>query len=487
MTSISDRDDLERRLTAMLSERAAAIEVQSDPNGILVHPGTAGERHPGRGWAAVAAATIAVLALGLLALARSQEPDSVRIAAVPPTPPPSTEPATTSAIVPADAPPATPPADTTAPDLTSAPVTNGWVAFDADLPTGGGIYLVRPGEDARRVEVAGSDSADEACPAWSPDGTRLLYGRVTGSAGTSVDDAELVIVPVGMDGAIGDPTVIALDGFDVPDGFEVHPCGIWAPDGRWVALAAADEVWVVDTQTGAIRREPAARPIDLEWRPGTDQLVIAGDMTNRAAWVSSPVLIYSVSTGELRQLGSVEATHVTWSPDGSTLAYTDTDVDPGELWLVDADGANERLLVADIGRAIHGIGPVWSPTGERIAYQRLVCDFAGSCGERHEVVLVSVADGTETVIAPPQTGDQNLSVSWYPLIVTWSPDGTTLLYTAWNQTTDALPEGVIAVPADTPSDATVLDDSTHPKVNYLVPNYKDRQWVWSQMWGRQPT
>ena len=189
---------------------------------------------------------------------------------------------------------------------------------------GGDIYLVRPGEDARRLEVAGSDTADEACPAWSPDGTRLLFGRVTGSSDTASSDAELVIVPVGQDGAAGAPTVIALDGFDVLAGFDPHPCAIWAPDGRWVAFAGTGEVWVVDTQTGAIRRLPDLRPSDLEWRPGTDELAIAGDMgTNRAApTLSTPVTVYSVSTGELRQLGSVEAAHLTWSPDGSTLAYT---------------------------------------------------------------------------------------------------------------------------------------------------------------------
>ena len=110
---------------------------------------------------------------------------------------------------------------------------------------------------------------------------------------------------------------------------------------------------MVDTQTGAIRHLPDLRPSDLEWRPGTDELTIAGDMgTNRGApTLSTPVTVYSVSTGELRQLGSVEAAHITWSPDGTSLAYTGGERDPDtrELWLVDGDGTNERLLVADIG------------------------------------------------------------------------------------------------------------------------------------------
>lgn len=217
----------------------------------------------------------------------------------------------------------TSPVEQPKPTRIPGPGVNGWVAVDA-YQGGGDIYLVRPGEEARRLEVAGSGASDDACPAWSPDGTRLLFGRVTGSSETTSGDAELVIVPVGRNGAAGTPTVVGLDGFEVLDGFDAHPCGTWAPDGRWVAFAGTGEVWLVDTQTGAIRHLPDFRPSDLEWRPGTDELTIAGDMgTDRGApTLSTPVTVYSVSTGQLREFGSVKAAHITWSPDGTTMAYT---------------------------------------------------------------------------------------------------------------------------------------------------------------------
>src|SRR5262249_15898992 len=153
--------------------------------------------------------------------------------------------------------------------------------------------------------------------------------------------------------------------------------------GQWIALRGGpDEVLVVDAQTGRILRVRGLQSGDLEWRPGTDQLAIADLM--------GAVAIYSTATGKVSRLPDVSAGAITWSPDGTTLAYTDGTGRKG-LWLVDADGTNKRLLVSDIGTAVHGIGPVWSPRGDRIAYQRRCCDSP----EAHEVVLVNVADGTE--------------------------------------------------------------------------------------------
>jgi Tol biopolymer transport system component len=133
------------------------------------------------------------------------------------------------------------------------------------------------------------------------------------------------------------------------------------------------------------------------------------------------------------------------------------------------------LLVANTGENNHGIGPVWSPTGERIVYQRLCCGRV----ETHEIVLVDLVAWKETVIEQLVTDGPNGPVGWWPRNVTWSPDGTTLFGSAW-------PDGggfsqLLVFPADTPSGVTVLTDANMP-----VGFDGDHPWALLQVWGRQP-
>jgi dipeptidyl aminopeptidase/acylaminoacyl peptidase len=341
---------------------------------------------------------------------------------------------------------------------------NGWFAASvlegSESGTGDDdVYLLREDEPPRRVVVPGSDTAHETCPAFAPDGVRLMFGRATGNEDDGFRDAELVVVTVADDGSVAPQTTIRLEG--MPGA----PCAIWAPDGRWVAFGGAsadnedgtDGVWVVDTVTGEIRRLPGYHPSDLEWRPGTDELAITGDRRVNEG-EGAPIDIYTVSTGDIRTVGDVQAFLLTWSPDGTTIAFTHGENEPDTgIWLVDADGTNQRQLTTITGAVNHGIGVVWSPRGDRIAYQRICC--RGS--EEHEVVLVTATDddpanpiGTETVIPPPQTGSEDLPDVWFPFSVIWTRDGTHLLYTAW--TFGPSGTGEIAVPIDPDEPPIVL-------------------------------
>lgn len=444
-------DQLARDAAAEVRDQVATIE--RPKAGVIV-------RRSRRGRVATGAAAVAILALvaGAVALLRIEGEEAVPITTYP------------------------------------VPAPNGWVALtERDRGDDTDVYLVREGETPRRLAGSDTDTSAQVCPAFSPDGGRLVFGQVTGSASSGYeDDAELVIIEVGADGSTSGTTAIPVEDLSAP------PCPLWSPDGRWLAFGAGSEqgvdrplsdrsrseVWLVDTVTEELRRLAGETVSDLEWLPGTDELAIA----------DNGIHVYSVTTGEDRSLGIDGAAAISWSPDGTTVAFTRTSrVGSGEaehdatsLWLADADGTNERQLNAAYG-AVHGVGPVWSPDGRHIAYQRV-----RGCCESHEVVVVSADDNpTEVVIEPPTTRGSDGPVRWYPWSVTWSPDGSMLLYIAWNDacydqsSTDCRGRrevnGLLAVPVDTTQAPFVLAEAS-----WLIGAYDGQPWLPMQTWGRQP-
>lgn len=381
---------------------------------------------------------------------------------------------------------------------------NGWVAFTALDDAGDrDVYLVREGESPRRVAGSDADASAQVCPAFAPDGGRLVFGQATGSSDSGYEnDAELVVIEVHADGSTAGTTTIPVEGLRAP------PCPMWSPNGRWVAFGTEREVWLVDTITEELRRLGGYSATDLEWLPGTDELAIA----------DNGIRIYSVTTGEVRSLDLEGAAQLAWSPDGTTVAFARLDEDSsgearyeGALWLADLDGTNQRQVAAY--SVTHGVGPVWSRDGRYIAYQRVI----EGRGEVHEVVLVP-ADGndpgtqgrSEVVISPPTTPGSDRPMEWYPWSVTWSPDASTLLYLAWNDACASIvpdpadgggtiadadlddhvsaecrgrPQGggVLAVPVDTTKAPFVLADAS-----WLIGVRDGQPWLPMQTWGRQP-
>ncbi|MHA6508523.1 TolB family protein [Tessaracoccus sp. Y1736] len=346
-----------------------------------------------------------------------------------------------------------------------APTTtlwSGWVAFAAG-ERGADIYLVKQGSPARRILGSEADDADQICPAFSPDGRRLVSGQVTGEDDAGGVVASLNITDLTADGEPTRTTSLTLDGVVHP------PCAVWSSDGRWLAFGAdlgdsefgVTQVWVVDTKTNDITRLPGLRATDLEWAPRSSELFIA----------SGRISIYSAETGTTRSVdGTSRATALAISPDGRSLVvqYGPGRDAPGsdDLVLMGTDGSNQRTLVAGY-QVGNGIGPVWSPDGDHVAFQRscdTYVDEAGQeriCLDEHEAVVVTVGGddprtpfGTQTVIPAPQTTHGGKVQVWAPYSVSWSPDGKALLYIAWSYPG----YGILAVPVDSSSPPVVLDD-----------------------------
>ncbi|WP_243074141.1 hypothetical protein [Microbacterium sp. SS28] len=343
-----------------------------------------------------------------------------------------------------------------------------WIAYSSGFFEGD-IYFVRPGLPPQRVLGAASDDLDQVCPAFSPDGTRLASGQARGESQAGWQDAGLVITDLTADGKASTSVVIPLDGLPQP------PCPIWSPDGTWVAFGSgrgmtqegtnvAAEVWLVEPETGDIRRLTGVAATDIEWARTGSELYIAED---------DGVLVYSTSDDETRRVpDTAGAVALAASPDGSTLAVElRGDRGPLELWLMSVDGSERRLLTEGYSRA-RGIGPLWSPDGARIVFQRdrgtpsERTDGIPMLGENEEVVIVSVGDddplgpvGTVTALPPTRTGESFEPRLWLPVTVSWAPDSETLLFLGWEQSPSGEPGdgwGLLTVPVVGGEPPTIL-------------------------------
>jgi Tol biopolymer transport system component len=375
------------------------------------------------------------------------------------------------------------------------PASNGWIAFGVgnDTPSAflgdHDIFLVGEKRGARRVVGTDSDTLDQVCPAFSADATRLAFGEGQGTSGTGYRDAALVIADIDANGIVSGAWTIPVGVPFAP------PCPIWSPDGRRIAFvvpnvlnsgdqqpAGAGDVWVVTLGGGQVKVLPGVWASDLDWAPDGSRLAIAGGHPPASVpHTGGPLLLYSVASEEVSPLlGASGVISLAWSPDGSRIAYQRirTPATPAyggivagseeqEIWTIDADGRGGTLQTEpfDVNQ---GMGPVWSPAGDRIVYQR-VCSAhppgqTGPCLEQHDVVLLTPGTtvsetkpvGSEVVLPFVHVDRADATSFWWPFQVSWSPDGQKLFYVAWG---DGDLMGLVAVDVDLSSPPIVLHEA----------------------------
>jgi len=186
-------------------------------------------------------------------------------------------------------------------------------------------------------------------PAWSPDRSQVVYR----------DPAGLRIV--NADGTPASPPDFTHHGEDR------HPA--WSPDGRTIVFST--------------NRSPLTS-LDIYSRPADDNQVRITPLAG----------------------GKGDDWDPAWSPDSSTIVFASRRLGDARLFLMRADGSDERMV--DLGPGIYD-DPTISPDGEWLAFTRR------DSKDTNKVLHVARIDGSGT--RRMTSSDQNEND------MTWSPDG----------------------------------------------------------------
>jgi len=348
--------------------------------------------------------------------------------------------------------------------------------------TGRWIYLVDPdgGSPQRLVEIPTESQSIELIPAdtdgggvrtgpalhWSPDGTQIAF-RLYGERPFRDKPGIYVVDRDGTDLRRIVETDTVSPGW-IPSISSTASTIAWSPDGTRIAYISPDYsngssldpeaqanggLYIVDVATSTT--EKLTGPDDdtdgaagsLSWSPDGSEIAFGRNLVGDAPALTESIIVAIKVDGSgerpvvVPEQGSAQVGQVSWSPDGSTIAFLQEGFsDIGDVsWtveLVNPDGSGQRTL-GDTGvggcclhSALSGMMP-WSPDGTQ-----LVTDVGNSLvmsltegGLPRTVTGRSAgwsSDGTRLVFA--STGwyesDSGGSAYWPPRVYVSNADGT---------------------------------------------------------------
>jgi Tol biopolymer transport system component len=267
-----------------------------------------------------------------------------------------------------------------------------------------------------------ADSAISARPAWSPDGSKIVFHStrepIIGDKGEEKqrnkreqeeEERDRDIWIMDRDGRnLKRLTSSSADDFDP----------VFSPDGKQIAYVSEDngsrDIWLMNadgtnktylTSEKGVEQDPA-------WSPDGKQIAYSRLPYEKGG--NFDIWIINVDGTGSRRLTTSSANEAgpSWHPDGKHIAYHSDEGGNLNIYIIDTEGRYPQKI---IGTNMQEIRPSWSPSGTKIAYSAWPEEETSDKAE----IWVANIDGSspyQLTTTPPNMNPN------------WSPDSTRIVF-----------------------------------------------------------